>query len=522
MARCVRASRGWALAGVALQEGNHVGVLGSAVVPLITARLLGFFEEAACCSRVNAVPRRSTNRSRSLRFCRFRGVAQESVHPLSRSSLRRRALLAGALLGLVAACGPVPVDPDGGSSTPDDGGPRADAGLTTDGGGTDAGTLDAGLIIDAGTSDAGPVIDAGAEDAGLITDAGSDAGLIIDAGAEDAGLIIDAGAEDAGLIIDGGPDAGPIIDAGSDAGLIIDAGMSDGGSSLDAGPGFVLPDGGSVCGRCAAYGSVTNMGMIGLVELSGLAASRMNPGVLYAHDDSGGPASLTIMRTNGATIGTLALMNATNLDWEDLALGPCPTGTCLYVGEIGDNANANLTYAVYRVPEPVIAPGTMPGMLIANAERFELAYPNGLKTDAETLLVHPVTGDVYVVSKRQFGSKSSAYKAAAPLAPVSPNVMTLVASMAVPDGLDLPITAGDIDPCGTTLLLRSYSTLYQFVLPANAASFDAIFTAPFSRVPVASFPAQEAQGEAVCWNPGGGYFTASEGQLQQLHFVGCQ
>ena len=48
------------------------------------------------------------------------------------------------------------------------------------------------------------------------------------------------------------------------------------------------------------------------------------------------------------------------------------------------------------------------------------------------------------------------------------------------------------------------------VLPAGASSFDAIFTAPFSRVPVAAFPVGEAQGESVCWNPGGGYFTAVE------------
>ena len=27
-------------------------------------------------------------------------------------------------------------------------------------------------------------------------------------------------------------------------------------------------------------------------------------------------------------------------------------------------------------------------------------------------------------------------------------------------------------------------------------------TAPFTRVPVSPFPAGEAQGESVCWNPG--------------------
>ena len=397
----------------------------------------------------------------------------------------------------------------------------------------DAGSavLDAGVTVDAGVFlDAGAMMDAGSTiDAGVTMDAGStiDAGVMMDAGSLlDAGVMMDAGSViDAGVVMDAGStiDAGVMMDAGStiDAGVTMDAGSTiDAGVTVDA--GFTLPDGGSICGRCSSYGSVQSMGMISLNEISGLAASRQNPGVLYGHNDSGGAAALTVMRTNGATIGTINLMGATNLDWEDMAIGPCPAGTCLYVGEIGDNGSSNLSYAVYRVTEPVIPAGMSLGTVTLPAERFELAYPNNLKTDAETLLIHPVSGDLYIVSKQQFGTKSTAYKATAPLLPVSPNVMTRISMMAVPDGLDLPITGGDIDPCGTTLLLRSYSVLYQFVLPAAASSFDAIFTAPFTRVPVSPFPAGEAQGESVCWNPGGGYFTASEGASQQLHFVACQ
>jgi len=378
------------------------------------------------------------------------------------------------MVSALLACGPVPVGGDAGFEA------------------------DAGTLRDAGSTDAG----ASMGDAGLVTDAGNqDAGLF-DGGVTDAGLAMDAGAQDAGVF-----DAG-FFDAGS-----VDAGLVDAGSSVDAG---------SVCGRCSRYGPVTNLGPIGIIELSGLAASQKNPGILYAHDDSGGPAALTIMSSVGATVGQLVVMGSMNIDWEDLALGPCPTGSCLYIGEIGDNAASGATpTVVYRVTEPTIAAGTMPGMLTATAERFELQYPNNAHADAETLMVHPTTGDVYVVSKHTFGTKSSAYKAAAPLSSTSLNVMTRVAMLAVPDGLDLPLTGGDIDPCGTTMLLRSYSTLYQFVLPPNATSFDAIFTAPFTRVPVSPFPAGEAQGEAVCWRPGGGYSTASEGMAQQLHFVGC-
>ena len=137
-------------------------------------------------------------------------------------------------------------------------------------------------------------------------------------------------------------------------------------------------------------------------------------------------------------------------------------------------------------------------------------------------MVHPLTGDLYVVSKRMFGSKSAAYKATAPLNSAAPNVMTKIADLAVPDGLDLPITGGDIDPCGSAFLLRSYSVVYQF---AGSGPFDGLFTAAFTRVPTPPLSLSadgELTGEAVGWAPGGGYFTVSEGMSQTLHRVACQ
>lgn len=51
----------------------------------------------------------------------------------------------------------------------------------------------------------------------------------------------------------------------------------------------------------------------------------------------------------------------------------------------------------------------------------------------------------------------------------------------MPDGLDLPITGKDLDPCGQRLLLRSYNALYQFT--SSGGAFDSVFTSPFTRMP---------------------------------------
>lgn len=361
--------------------------------------------------------------------------------------------------------------------------------------------VDAGLESDAGQLDAAVVIDAGAHDAGL------------DAGFRDAGL--DAGLGDAGTESDAGkPDAGE-ADAGVDAGLV-DAGVLDAG--FDAG---VI-----VCGRCQTYAPSKAMGAISesvLKEASGLAASRAHPGVLYSHNDSGGLPVVYVLNDTGASLGQLTLTGATNVDWEDIALGPCPTGTCIYIGEIGDNNAVYPNYYVYRIAEPNVSVGSPIGSQSVAFERFEIQYPGQAKFNAETLLVHPATGDVYVVTKPNFGTKSDAYKASAPLSTSTPNVMVKVAPLTVPEPLD-QVTAGDIDACGTTLVLRTYHTAYQYQLTPGAA-FDTIF----SSTPVQTeHPAyglninQEIQGESITWGPLGGYYTVSEGASAQLHFIGCQ
>ncbi len=157
-------------------------------------------------------------------------------------------------------------------------------------------------------------------------------------------------------------------------------------------------------------------------------------------------------------------------------------------------------------------------------ERLDLQFPNGEKHDSETLMVHPLTGDLYVVIKTGFTKKSAVFKASAPLSALATNPLVKIADLAVPAGLDLPITSGDIHPCGTAVLLRAYNTVYQFELPPGSA-FDTVFTSSFTRVPappVGLGPSDENAGEAISWSPDGrGYFTASEGANQQLHFVGC-
>ncbi|MFT3837023.1 MAG: hypothetical protein QM723_08505 [Myxococcaceae bacterium] len=318
-----------------------------------------------------------------------------------------------------------------------------------------------------------------------------------------AGPAPDAGMEDSGL-----PDAGP-DDAGPP-----DAGPADAGPS-DAGPADAGPS------ACVQWGQPRSVGVItdpALVELSGLAYSWANPHLLWAHNDSGDTARFFGVSDDGGAVGIYDLDGATALDWEDIAVGPCDAGSCVFLGDIGDNNLVRPTHTVYAVPEPA-APLAGEHHL-QTFDRYPFQYPNGDKHNAETLLVHPGSGTIYVVTKETPGVRSSVFRFPMPLQPGQLVTLEPVTMMKVPATSDFQLTAGDIDRTGRRLLLRMYNRAVLLDLDAGAA-FETIFDADPVQVPTANEP----QGEAIAWGPDShAYFTSSEtagGPAVPLYEIDC-
>jgi hypothetical protein len=132
-----------------------------------------------------------------------------------------------------------------------------------------------------------------------------------------------------------------------------------GDASSDGAGGDAERSDAAACG-CASYGAPSATGTLpsSLIELSGVVASRRYPGVLYAHNDSGATANVTVFSDTAAPLGEIVLSNVTAIDWEDIAVGPCAAGSCVFVGDIGDNALAYPSRAVYRFAEPDISPSS--------------------------------------------------------------------------------------------------------------------------------------------------------------------
>ena len=274
------------------------------------------------------------------------------------------------------------------------------------------------------------------------------------------------------------------------------------------------------------YGPSTMLGRIAdpaVNESSGLAASRRNPGLLWTHNDSGDEPLLYCLDLQGRSCGVWRVTGAEAFDWEDMAAGPGPGARAgephLYLGDIGDNIDQRTEIVVYRIPEPAAqgggpVPTRASPAATAPAEALRLRYPDGTR-NAEALLVHPTSGDVYVVTKEAQGA--GLYKATAPLDPARPATMTRLTTLPLgtAGGLD-QVTGGDISPDGRRVALCTYGQAYELVLPEGAAAFDNVWEQP--PVPVALGP--RLQGEAIAYRlDGRALLTTSESASSALQQV---
>ncbi len=237
-------------------------------------------------------------------------------------------------------------------------------------------------------------------------------------------------------------------------------------------------------------------------EASGLAASRSNALYLWTHNDSGGDPEVYLFTTTGADSGRYELEGVSNIDWEDIAIGPGPDDalTYLLVGDIGDNAAVRNSYAIHRVPEPDLNVTDLPATAtLTGVETIDFVYSDEVSRDAETLMVDPATKDIYVISKRE--AQVGVYRLPYPQELVDTDTAEF-------QGL-IPFTnivAGDIAAGGDEILLKDYFRVYYWQITGGNSVYQAMTETP-QRLNYQAEP----QGEAIALSADGQtYYTLSE------------
>jgi hypothetical protein len=252
-------------------------------------------------------------------------------------------------------------------------------------------------------------------------------------------------------------------------------------------------------------------------EISGIAASGINPDIYYVHNDSGDTSRFFAILPTGKLKSTIYFKGDPKEkqavhDCEDIAVGPGPVKgkSYVYMGDIGDNNSKRQYITVYRMEEKKT--WIKNSQSKANAAPIHFKYPDGPR-DAETLMIDPVEKLIYIVSKRQ--DSVTVYTSPLNYKTNDTLVLTKRCKLFFPGyKLFKWITAGDISKDGRQVLIKSYVKVYYWKRDGNEPIWKTLQKKPRILPYI-----QEKQGEAIGFTPDGkGYYTTSEGVYSPIYF----
>ncbi len=226
---------------------------------------------------------------------------------------------------------------------------------------------------------------------------------------------------------------------------------------------------------------------------SGIAASRYYPGMFWIENDQGDPnVAVYLVDSAGAMRADIQVVGATNRDWTDMTIGPGPSPdtTYIYVADIGDSPGDHPFSTIYRFSEPNIPLDS--GILYRNsttATKITYAYPDGPR-DAETILLDPVSKDIYIVDK---GINGTVYEL-----PYPQSTDTVILATKLVENLHFgPWRCGAIGSHRRDIILKGYQNIYYWPISPGESILNVLITQPVS-IPNTL---NEVQGEAMCLTP---------------------
>ena len=254
-------------------------------------------------------------------------------------------------------------------------------------------------------------------------------------------------------------------------------------------------------------------------EASGIAAAATRPGAYFLVDDGTGTDDLAVVNEQGALLTRVVLDGMSASNAEALSAGPCgpaplpdsaPPGNqaagCLYVGDIGDNAQRRADVVVYRAAEPDVSAPDPGSRITVPADEWHYTYPDG-PHNAESMMIAP-DGSPIIVTKPKDNAPHRMYRG-------KPGGGTLEPVREFqPPGSDRPLrtiltgnVATDLAFSPGRVLLLTYDAVHEYTAPEPSAD-----PTTFPDWPVRSLPfPQLPQAEGITGTADGcGYVVASE------------
>lgn len=226
-----------------------------------------------------------------------------------------------------------------------------------------------------------------------------------------------------------------------------------------------------------------------LEEISGIADSESEPGIIWGIEDSGNPPQLSVIGHDAHVKGTIFLKGIVNRDWEEIDVA----NGVVYIAETGDNSLQYPGYSIYKFSEPSSFTDT-----IHSIEKIRFIYPDGSQ-NCEAMIVDPSSRDIYFFTKLTSGSKI--YKLSFPYDASTIHNLVYLGQINL-NG----VVAASLSYDQREIILKTYSGLHYF----SRSSSETIFQAVSKTAEIIPYE-MEPQGEAISFaKDNSGYFTLSE------------
>lgn len=262
---------------------------------------------------------------------------------------------------------------------------------------------------------------------------------------------------------------------------------------------------------CPVYDTGSEDGLLSdssMRETSGVAISRTFPGIYWVHNDSGDTARIFAIGKTGLLQRDLSVRGASNIDWEDIAIGRDAEGnSSLFISDTGDNNRVRTGAVVYRVREP---DPTMEISATEPAVRFDVSYTDR-QHDAEALLFDDVSKHGFIVTKEKDGA-SVVFDIGDLSGPAAQHTATYVTELSfgiAPLAGSPLVTGGDMN--ASQVVIRTYTRAFSWPR-TQGETLAATLQKPPCKIPIPS----QAQGESIGLDDWGNYVTISEGKASPV------